>query len=218
MMVLQMADKFGESYRQLGSMSVAEIDVGQVVRCSRTMKSGKIVQVNDVETKLKTVEIEWTANCGPLPMHNNSKSLIGTGLVLGTPNKSIQHERMYLTPASSRRFFSCCALNFAGMNDKRSLQNDELIDDERLEAPSKSAKKREMLALQALGQELATLSEKQFQKIQFPEDALREALENGKLKFTPKEWNAFKIKDITANSVVRATDSTYAPRLTSHSQ
>ena len=63
------------------------------------------------------------------------------------------------------------------MNDKRSLQNDELIDDERLEAPSKSAKKREMLALQALGQELATLSEKQFQKIQFPEDALREALE-----------------------------------------
>ena len=34
-----------------------------------------------------------------------------------------------------------------------------------------------MLALQALGQELAALSEKQFQKIQFPEDALREALE-----------------------------------------
>ncbi|MDC3058182.1 DUF615 domain-containing protein [Litorivicinus sp.] len=63
------------------------------------------------------------------------------------------------------------------MNDKRSLQNDELIDDDRLKVPSKSAKKREMLALQALGQELATLSEKQFQKIQFPEDALREALE-----------------------------------------
>ena len=78
---------------------------------------------------------------------------------------------------SSRRFFSCCELNFAGMNDKRSLQNDELIDDERLEAPSKSAKKREMLALQTLGQELAALSEKQFQKIQFPEDTLREALE-----------------------------------------
>ena len=34
-----------------------------------------------------------------------------------------------------------------------------------------------MLALQALGQELAALSEKQFQKIQFPEDALRQALE-----------------------------------------
>ena len=34
-----------------------------------------------------------------------------------------------------------------------------------------------MLALQALGQELANLSEKRFQKIQFPEDALREALE-----------------------------------------
>ena len=62
------------------------------------------------------------------------------------------------------------------MNDKRSLQNDQLIDDDRLEVPSKSAKKREMLALQALGQELANLSEKQFQKIQFPEDALREAL------------------------------------------
>ncbi|MEE2821326.1 MAG: ribosome biogenesis factor YjgA [Pseudomonadota bacterium] len=63
------------------------------------------------------------------------------------------------------------------MDDKRSLQNNELIDDERLEAPSKSAKKREMLALQALGQQLATLSEKQFQRIQFPEDTLREALE-----------------------------------------
>ena len=34
-----------------------------------------------------------------------------------------------------------------------------------------------MLALQALGQEIATLSEKQFQKIQFPEEKLREALE-----------------------------------------
>ena len=63
------------------------------------------------------------------------------------------------------------------MNDRRSPQNDELIDDERLEVPSKSAKKREMLALQALGQELAALSTQQFQKIQFPEDALREALE-----------------------------------------
>ena len=59
----------------------------------------------------------------------------------------------------------------------RSLQNNELNDGVRLEAPSKSAKKREMLALQALGQELATLSTQQFQKIQFPEDALREALE-----------------------------------------
>jgi ribosome-associated protein len=63
------------------------------------------------------------------------------------------------------------------MNDKRSLQNDQLIDDEFLEAPSKSAKKREMLALQALGQELAALSDKQFKKIVFPEDKLREALE-----------------------------------------
>jgi ribosome-associated protein len=63
------------------------------------------------------------------------------------------------------------------MNDKRSLQNDELIDDELFEAPSKSAKKREMLALQALGQELAALSDKQFKKIVFPEDKLREALE-----------------------------------------
>ncbi|MGB2024247.1 MAG: DUF615 domain-containing protein, partial [Litorivicinaceae bacterium] len=63
------------------------------------------------------------------------------------------------------------------MNDKRSLQNDELIDDQRLEAPSKSAKKREMLALQALGEALAALSEKQFRKIKFPENKLREALE-----------------------------------------
>ena len=63
------------------------------------------------------------------------------------------------------------------MNDKRSLQNDELIDDEFFGAPSKSAKKRETLALQALGQELAALSDKQFKKIVFPEDKLREALE-----------------------------------------
>ncbi len=34
-----------------------------------------------------------------------------------------------------------------------------------------------MLALQKLGQKLAALSEKQFQKIQFPEEALFEALE-----------------------------------------
>lgn len=34
-----------------------------------------------------------------------------------------------------------------------------------------------MLALQALGQALATLSDKQFRKIEFPEDKLREALE-----------------------------------------
>ena len=34
-----------------------------------------------------------------------------------------------------------------------------------------------MLALQVLGQELAALSEREFQKIQFREDALREALE-----------------------------------------
>jgi ribosome-associated protein len=63
------------------------------------------------------------------------------------------------------------------MNDKRSLQNDDLIDEELYREPSKSAKKREMLALQALGQALAALSDKQFQKIEFPEDKLREALE-----------------------------------------
>ncbi|MEK9669867.1 MAG: ribosome biogenesis factor YjgA [Gammaproteobacteria bacterium] len=63
------------------------------------------------------------------------------------------------------------------MNDKRSLQNDDLIDEKFFEAPSKSAKKREMLALQSLGQELADLSDKQFKKIVFSEDALREALE-----------------------------------------
>ena len=63
------------------------------------------------------------------------------------------------------------------MNDKRSLQNDDLIDEELYREPSKSAKKREMLALQALGQALAALSDKQFRKIEFPEDKLREALE-----------------------------------------
>ena len=63
------------------------------------------------------------------------------------------------------------------MNDKRSLQNDDLIDEELSREPSKSAKKREMLALQALGQALAALSDKQFRKIEFPEDKLREALE-----------------------------------------
>ena len=55
--------------------------------------------------------------------------------------------------------------------------NDDLIDEELYREPSKSAKKREMLALQALGQALAALSDKHFRKIEFPEDKLREALE-----------------------------------------
>jgi ribosome-associated protein len=63
------------------------------------------------------------------------------------------------------------------MNDKRSFQNNDLTDEELYREPSKSAKKREMLALQALGQALAALSEKQFRKIEFPENKLREALE-----------------------------------------
>jgi ribosome-associated protein len=63
------------------------------------------------------------------------------------------------------------------MTDKRSIQNDELIDEDFIEAPSKSAKKREMLALQAIGQALAALSDRQFAKIEFPDDKLREALE-----------------------------------------
>jgi ribosome-associated protein len=63
------------------------------------------------------------------------------------------------------------------MNDKSSLQNDDLIDEKLHREPSKSAKKREMLALQALGQALAALSDKQFRKIEFQEEKLREALE-----------------------------------------
>ena len=63
------------------------------------------------------------------------------------------------------------------MNDKRSFQNNDLTDEELYREPSKSAKKRQMLALQALGQALAALSEKQFRKIEFPENKLREALE-----------------------------------------
>ncbi|MBU24943.1 MAG: hypothetical protein CMD99_02815 [Gammaproteobacteria bacterium] len=62
------------------------------------------------------------------------------------------------------------------MNDKRSPYNDEPIDNDAHEVPSKSAKKREMSALQALGQELAGLSENQFEKIEFPEGNLCDAL------------------------------------------
>tara|TARA_Y100000991_G_scaffold138369_1_gene104266 strand:+ start:2280 stop:2813 length:534 start_codon:yes stop_codon:yes gene_type:complete len=62
------------------------------------------------------------------------------------------------------------------MNDKRSHYNDEPIDKDSCEVPSKSAKKRDMLALQALGYELAALSEKQFQQIEFSEDNLLDAL------------------------------------------
>ena len=62
-----------------------EVDVGQVVRCSRTMKSGKIVQVNDVETKLKTVEIEWTANEEDRKNNASEKLEVGNGV-------SVAHE------------------------------------------------------------------------------------------------------------------------------
>ena len=57
------------------------------------------------------------------------------------------------------------------MNDKHSLKNDELLDDDSLDVLSKSAKKREMLALQALGDELAALSRRQYAKINFPSEA-----------------------------------------------
>lgn len=62
MAIVEMADKYNESYRQLRSMDVTDIEIDQVVRCSRTMKIGKIVKVNDVETKVKTIEVEWVAN------------------------------------------------------------------------------------------------------------------------------------------------------------
>ncbi len=62
------------------------------------------------------------------------------------------------------------------MNDKNSLQNNEQLKDDDLNVSSKSAKKREMLALQALGQELAMMSKRQYQKIKFPSEALAEAV------------------------------------------
>ena len=64
------------------------------------------------------------------------------------------------------------------MRDKCSHYNDEPTNKDSCEVPSKSAKKREMLALQALGQEIAALSKKQFQKIIFPEENLLDALES----------------------------------------
>ena len=103
MMVLQMADKFGESYRQLGSMSVAEVDVGQVVRCSRTMKSGKIVQVNDVETKLKTVEIEWTANEEDWKNNASEKLEVGNGVSVAHEGGSSDTSSGSLRPTLSKK-------------------------------------------------------------------------------------------------------------------
>jgi ribosome-associated protein len=44
------------------------------------------------------------------------------------------------------------------------------------QVPSKSAKKREMLALQALGEALAQLSDNQLKQIDFPDSDLKEAL------------------------------------------
>jgi ribosome-associated protein len=62
------------------------------------------------------------------------------------------------------------------MNDKRSLKNDQRLVDDSPSAASKSAKKREMLSLQALGQELAELSKRQYAKINFPSESIAEAL------------------------------------------
>ena len=56
------------------------------------MKSGKIVQVNDVETKLKTVEIEWTANEDNHKKNTREKLEAGIGnpvvLAGGSPDTS----------------------------------------------------------------------------------------------------------------------------------
>jgi Uncharacterized protein conserved in bacteria len=61
------------------------------------------------------------------------------------------------------------------MTDQNSLTDDDgALEPERL--PSKSAKKRDMLALQALGEALAQLTDKQFKRIEFSDSDLKDAL------------------------------------------
>jgi ribosome-associated protein len=62
------------------------------------------------------------------------------------------------------------------MADKRSFINNQRLDDDSPGVTSKSAKKREMLSLQALGQELAELSKRQYAKINFPSESVADAL------------------------------------------
>ena len=77
---------------------------GQMTRVSR---SGTGIWSASAGVSSGTNETECTANCGPLPMHRFSKSLSGTGLVFGTPSRSIQHESTYRTPASAS--FACAS-------------------------------------------------------------------------------------------------------------
>jgi ribosome-associated protein len=62
------------------------------------------------------------------------------------------------------------------MTDRRSFKKHDIDPEEALEGPSKSAVKREMTALQALGERLAALPDKQFQRIEFADEALAEAI------------------------------------------
>jgi hypothetical protein len=61
------------------------------------------------------METECTANCGPLPRQTASNSLIGTGLVLGMPRRSIQQEKTYLTPAASSISFAAAISSLLAM-------------------------------------------------------------------------------------------------------
>ena len=47
-------------------------------------------------------------------MHNLPNSDTGTGLVLGLPKMSIQHEKTYFTPAFSRSAFALSMHDFSG--------------------------------------------------------------------------------------------------------
>jgi hypothetical protein len=99
MAIIEMADKYNECYKQLGSMNVTDIGINQAIRCARTMKIGKIIKINDVETKVKTVEIQWTENeddhkkigmetsplVGNAHSNNNNKNQTGNGSATTVP-------------------------------------------------------------------------------------------------------------------------------------
>ena len=59
---------------------------------TRESRSGTGIWSESAGVSSGTNETECTANCGPLPMHRFSNSLSGTGLVFGTPSRSIQQE------------------------------------------------------------------------------------------------------------------------------
>ena len=73
---------------------------------------------------------------------------------------------------------------------------------EPLEKPSKSAKKRAMTELQALGEALVALSVDQLKKIDLPED-LRDAVRDAQ-RFTPREARRRQLQYI--GKLMRAID------------